>query len=136
MRKIQITLFMMLPCLLASGDGSNCKEVSWGIATNFLTESGTVNFPGKVGNNSLTRLLEPRPAISQEHSVSMSSVSNRKATVSSLLCATGTLSITSKTANKRGVGQSVSFCGKRRTLFKGRKGLSVTADPCNLTKQL
>ena len=48
----------MLPCLLASGDESDCKEVSWGIATNFLTESGTVNFPGKVGNNSLTRLLK------------------------------------------------------------------------------
>jgi hypothetical protein len=49
MRKIWITLFMTLPCLLAYGDGSNCKEVSGGIVTNFLTESGTVSFPGESG---------------------------------------------------------------------------------------
>jgi hypothetical protein len=129
MRKIQITLFMMLPCLLASGDGSNCKEVSWGIATNFLTESGTVNFPGKVGNNSLTRLLEPRPAISQEHSVSMSSVSNRKATVSSLLCATGTLSITSKTATNGASGSPSHFVAKGAPSSRGERGYPSRLTP-------
>jgi hypothetical protein len=38
-------LFVMMPCLFAYGDENQCKQVSGGILTNFLTESGTVNFP-------------------------------------------------------------------------------------------
>jgi hypothetical protein len=44
MRKIWIALLMTLPCLFAYADGNTCKEVSGGIVTNFLTESGSVNF--------------------------------------------------------------------------------------------
>lgn len=43
MRKIWITLLALAPCLFARGDEKNCKEVSGGIVTNFLAESGTVN---------------------------------------------------------------------------------------------
>ena len=43
MRKIWIILLLTLPCLFAYGDENNCKEVSGGIVTNFLAESGTVN---------------------------------------------------------------------------------------------
>jgi hypothetical protein len=43
MCKIWIALLVMAPCLFAHGDQKNCKEVSGGIVTNFLTESGTVN---------------------------------------------------------------------------------------------
>ena len=43
MRKIWIALLVMMPCLFAYGDGKNCKEVSGGVVTNFLPESGTVN---------------------------------------------------------------------------------------------
>jgi hypothetical protein len=43
MRKIWMALLVMAPCLFAHGDQKNCKEVSGGIVTNFLTESGTVN---------------------------------------------------------------------------------------------
>jgi hypothetical protein len=83
MRKIWIiTLFMTLHCLLAFGDESNCKEVSGGIVTNFLTEAGPEVFLARVESNSFTRLLEPLPAISQEHSVSTSSASHREAMVS------------------------------------------------------
>ena len=44
MRKFWIALLVMTPCLFAYGDGTNCKEVSGGVLTNFLTESGTVSF--------------------------------------------------------------------------------------------
>jgi hypothetical protein len=44
MYKIWLALLVMGPCLFAHGDEKNCKEVSGGIVTNFLTESGTVNF--------------------------------------------------------------------------------------------
>jgi hypothetical protein len=47
MRKIWIALLVMVPCLFARGDEKNCKEVSGGVVTNFLTESGTVNFPNE-----------------------------------------------------------------------------------------
>jgi hypothetical protein len=50
MRKIWIALFVMAPCLFAHGDENNCKEVSGGIVTNFLTESGTVKFGTGSGN--------------------------------------------------------------------------------------
>jgi hypothetical protein len=43
MHKIWITLLVMTPCLFAYGGDKNCKEVSGGIVTNFLTESGTLN---------------------------------------------------------------------------------------------
>ena len=43
MRNIWIAFLMMAPCLFAQGDEKNCKEVSGGIVTNFLTESGNVN---------------------------------------------------------------------------------------------
>ena len=43
MRKIWIALLVMAPCLFAQGDEKNCKEVSGGIVTNVLAESGTVN---------------------------------------------------------------------------------------------
>jgi hypothetical protein len=43
MRNLWIALCMMTPCLFAYGGDNNCKEVSGGIVTNFLTESGTVN---------------------------------------------------------------------------------------------
>jgi hypothetical protein len=49
MRKIWITLLLTLPCLFAYGDETNCKEVSGGIVTNFLAESGTVTFPNESG---------------------------------------------------------------------------------------
>jgi hypothetical protein len=41
--KIWIAMLVIAPCLFAHGDQKNCKEVSGGIVTNFLTESGTVN---------------------------------------------------------------------------------------------
>jgi hypothetical protein len=43
MRKIWIALLVMAPCLFAHGDEKNCKEISGGIVTNVLAESGTVN---------------------------------------------------------------------------------------------
>jgi len=43
MRKIWIAFLMMVPCLFAQGDQKNCKEVSGGVVTNFLNESGTFN---------------------------------------------------------------------------------------------
>ncbi len=43
MRKIWIALLTLAPCLFAQGDEKNCKEVSGGIVTNVLAESGTVN---------------------------------------------------------------------------------------------
>ena len=43
MRKVWIVLFLMTPCLFAYGCDNNCQQVSGGIVTNFLTESGTVN---------------------------------------------------------------------------------------------
>jgi hypothetical protein len=46
-RKIWTALLVMTPCLFALGDENNCKEVSGGVVTNFLTESGTVNFPNE-----------------------------------------------------------------------------------------
>jgi hypothetical protein len=47
MRKIFIVLLVMAPCLFAYGDEKNCKEVSGGIVTNVLNESGTVTIPGE-----------------------------------------------------------------------------------------
>jgi hypothetical protein len=44
-----IALLVMMPCLFAHGDENNCKEVSGGVVTNFLTESGTVNFANESG---------------------------------------------------------------------------------------
>ncbi len=41
--KIWIAMLVIAPCLFAHGDQKNCKEVSGGIVTNFLTESGKVN---------------------------------------------------------------------------------------------
>jgi hypothetical protein len=49
MHKSLIALLVMMPCLFAHGDENNCKEVSGGIVTNFLAESGTVNFPNESG---------------------------------------------------------------------------------------
>jgi hypothetical protein len=49
MRKSWIALLVMMPCLIAHGNENNCKEVSGGVVTNFLTESGTVNFPNESG---------------------------------------------------------------------------------------
>jgi hypothetical protein len=43
MRNIWVALLVMTPCLFDYGGETNCKEVSGGIVTNFLTESGTVN---------------------------------------------------------------------------------------------
>ena len=43
MRKIWIALLVIAPCLFAHGDEKNCKEVSGGIVTNVLDESGMVN---------------------------------------------------------------------------------------------
>jgi hypothetical protein len=47
MRKIWIALLVMVPCLFARGDEKNCKEVSGGVVTNVLDESGTVTLPGE-----------------------------------------------------------------------------------------
>jgi hypothetical protein len=49
MHKIWIALLVMAPCLFARGDESNCKEVSGAAVTNFLIESGTVNFATESG---------------------------------------------------------------------------------------
>lgn len=49
MHKIWIALLVMVPCLFARGNEKNCKDVSGGVVTNFLTESGTVNFPSESG---------------------------------------------------------------------------------------
>jgi hypothetical protein len=46
-RKIWTALLVMTHCLFALGGENNCKEVSGGVVTNFLTESGTVNFPNE-----------------------------------------------------------------------------------------
>jgi hypothetical protein len=43
MHNILISLLVMTPCLFAHGDNKNCMEVSGGIVTNVLNESGTVN---------------------------------------------------------------------------------------------
>jgi hypothetical protein len=47
MRKIWIALLVMTPWLFAYGDERNCQEVSGGIVTNILNESGTVTLPGE-----------------------------------------------------------------------------------------
>ena len=44
MRRIWIALLVMAPCLFAHSDEKNSKEVSGGIVTNFLSESGSVKF--------------------------------------------------------------------------------------------
>jgi hypothetical protein len=49
MRKSWIALLVMMPCLFAYADENKCEQVSGGILTNFLTESGTVNFPNESG---------------------------------------------------------------------------------------
>ena len=49
MRKLWIAILMMVPCMFARGDDRNCKEVSGGIVTNVLNESGTVNFGTESG---------------------------------------------------------------------------------------
>jgi len=49
MRKSCIALLVMMPCLFAYGDEDKGKQVSGGILTNFLAESGTVNFPNENG---------------------------------------------------------------------------------------
>jgi hypothetical protein len=54
MRQIWIAILMMVPCMFARGDERNCKEASGGIVTNFLTESGTVNFPNESGKTFLS----------------------------------------------------------------------------------
>jgi hypothetical protein len=43
MRKFWIALLVMAPCLFVHGNEKNCKEVSGGIVTNVLNESGMVN---------------------------------------------------------------------------------------------
>ena len=43
MRKIWFAFLMMAPCLLAQGGERDCREVSGGVVTNFLNESGTIN---------------------------------------------------------------------------------------------
>jgi hypothetical protein len=47
MRKIWIALLVMTPWLFAYGDEKNCQEVSGGIVTNVLNESGSVTLPGE-----------------------------------------------------------------------------------------
>jgi len=47
MRSLWIALFVIAPCLFARGDDKNCKEVSGGILTNVLAESGTLTLPGE-----------------------------------------------------------------------------------------
>jgi hypothetical protein len=49
MYKSGIALLVMMPCIFAHGDENNCKEVSGGAVTNFLTESETVNFANESG---------------------------------------------------------------------------------------
>ena len=51
MRKFWIALLVIAPCLFVYGDEKNCKEVSGGIVTNVLTESGSVTLPGETGEN-------------------------------------------------------------------------------------
>jgi hypothetical protein len=43
MRKVWIALLLFVPCLFARGGEAQCKEVSGGILTNILNESGMVN---------------------------------------------------------------------------------------------
>jgi hypothetical protein len=43
MHKLWIALLVIAPCLLGYGTTNNCEEVSGGIVTNVLNESGTVN---------------------------------------------------------------------------------------------
>ena len=43
MRKVWIALLLFVPCLFARGGEAQCKEVSGGIVTNVLDESGMVN---------------------------------------------------------------------------------------------
>ena len=50
MRKSLIALLVIIPWLSAHGDQKNCKEVSGGVVTNFLTESGNVQFGTGSGN--------------------------------------------------------------------------------------
>ena len=47
---------MMAPCLFAHGDERNCKEVSGGVVTNFLNESGNVKYDTGTGNFIFTTL--------------------------------------------------------------------------------
>jgi hypothetical protein len=77
MRKIWIALLVIAPCLFAHGDEKNCKEVSGGIVTNFLTESGTVNFPTRAINNLYLLLWAPLLVILQEGLAFTSSASRR-----------------------------------------------------------
>ena len=84
MRKIWIALLVMVPCLFAHGDQKNCKEVSGGIVTNFLTESGTVN-SGR--NNMYLQLLGTATGDLKEGLASISSASRRdRIMVSSQKC--------------------------------------------------
>ena len=47
---IRLGVLVIMPWLSAHGDENNCKEVSGGVVTNFLTESGTVKFGSGSGN--------------------------------------------------------------------------------------
>ena len=49
MHKIWIALLVIMPCLFAHGDETNCKQVSGGVVTNFLNESGSVNYGNEKG---------------------------------------------------------------------------------------
>jgi hypothetical protein len=57
MRKIWIAFLMMVPCMFVRGDESDCKEVSGGIVTNVLNESGTVNFATESGKQFIATTL-------------------------------------------------------------------------------
>lgn len=56
MRKILTALLVMAPCLFAYGNEKNCKEVSGGIVTNVLNESGSITIPGETKNFVATTL--------------------------------------------------------------------------------
>jgi hypothetical protein len=56
MHKIWIALLVVVPCFFAYGDEKNCQEVSGGVVTNVLTESGSLTLPGETKNFVATTL--------------------------------------------------------------------------------
>jgi hypothetical protein len=57
MRKMWIAMLVVAPCLFANGDERNCEEVSGGIVTNVLNESGGVILPGEGSQNFVATTL-------------------------------------------------------------------------------
>jgi hypothetical protein len=57
MRKMWIAMLVVAPCLFANGDERNCKEVSGGIVTNVLNESGSVILSGEGTQNFVATTL-------------------------------------------------------------------------------